>query len=152
MKMNSLKTDLAKAEAGIWIGDIPDFPGVELKVRPQGNPDYRVLYQRLIQTVPRGKKRAGAITDPEMKAQVDGRCLADTILVDWKGFEDDDNKPLAYSPELAKQLLSEVDMQALRGALVWAAGVAEEEARVSLEDDAKNSKPRSSGSSTGQTS
>lgn len=152
MKMQSLKTDPIKAKEGVWIGDIPEFAGVRLKVRPQGNPDYRALYQRLVATVPRGQKRGGVISDQAVKSQIEGRCLADTVLVDWEGFEDDSGGPLAYSQDQAKQYLLDPEMQALRDAVNWAAGVAEEEARASLEDDGGNSKLPSAGSSTGPTS
>jgi hypothetical protein len=152
MKMQSLKTDPIKAKDGVWIDDIPEFAGVRLKVRPQGNPDYRSLYQRLVATVPRSQKRGGVISDQAVKSQIEGRCLADTVLVDWEGFEDDYGGPLVYSEDQAKQYLLDPEMQALRDAVNWAAGVAEEEARATLEDDAGNSKPLSAGNLSGPTS
>lgn len=138
MKMNSLRTDPVKAKEGIWVDDIPDFPGVRLHVRPGGNPEYRSLYQRLVQAVPRSKKRGGMITDPKAKAEVDGRCLADTILLGWDGFEDDKSAPLVYSADFAKAQLIDVGMGALRDAVQYAASIAEEEARVTLDEDSGN--------------
>jgi len=152
MKLYSLKTDPAKVAAGIWIGDIPGMEGVRLRVRPQGNPDYRALYQQLVSTVPRAKKRGGLIVDQAAKAQIEGRCLAETVLLDWDGFEDENGSPLVYSAELAKQVLLDPDMQNVRDAVNWAAGEAEEMARVDLDDDAGNSKLPSAGSLSGPTS
>lgn len=127
MKIGSLKTDLAKAEAGIWIGDIPDMGDLRLKVRPTGNPDYRRVYAKLVETTPRHAKRGGVIVDHKIKADLSARTLADTVLLDWEGLEDDDGKPLPYSPELAKTLLLDPEMTAFRDAVAWAGGVAEEE-------------------------
>lgn len=138
MKLTALKTDLGKTEAGVWIGDIPDMGGVRLKVRPISNPDYRQLYGRLVDATPRHLKRGGQVVDYQTKADIAGRCLADTVLLDWEGIEGDDGKPLEYDPELAKQYLINPEYAAFRDAVSWAANVAEEEARADFEGKSGN--------------
>lgn len=138
MKITSIKTDIAKAAAGIWVGDIPDFEGVRLKVRPSNNPDYRQLYSQLVETTPRHLKRAGVVKDYDTKVSISARCLADTVLLDWEGFEDDKDKPVPYSPELAKQWLLDPEMAAFRDAVAYAGSVAEEETRLGFGENAGN--------------
>lgn len=138
MKISSIKTDPAKLEQGVWIGDIPDFEGVRLKVRPISNPDYRQLYGQLVETTPRHLKRGGQVKDYDTRVAIGARCLADTVLIDWEGFEDDDGKPLAHDAETAKAWLLDPEMTAFRDAVAWCANVAEEEARVGFKDNAGN--------------
>lgn len=138
MKISSIKIDTAKVEAGIWIGDIPDFEGVRLKVRPSNNPDFRQLYGQLVETTPRNKKRGGVIKDFDTKLAIGARCLADTVLMDWEGFEDDAGQPLPYSADMAKAWLLDPEMAAFRDAVSWASNVAEEEARLGFEENSGN--------------
>lgn len=138
MKISSIKADLEKVESGVWISDIPDFEGVRLKVRPSDNPDYGALYQQLVETTPRNLKRGGVVKDAETKTKIAARCLADTVLVDWDGFEDDDGKPLPYSAPLAKQWLLDPQYAAFRHAVAWAGNVAQEESRLAFEDNSGN--------------
>lgn len=127
MKLSALKTDLAKAAAGVWIDKIPDMGELRLKVRPIGNPDYRRVYGQLVDSTPRSAKRGGQIVDHDVKADIAARCLADTILVDWEGLEDDDGGMVDYSPAIAKAILLDPEMGAFRDAVSWAANVAQEE-------------------------
>lgn len=138
MKISSIKTDTAKAEAGIWVGDIPDFEGVRLKVRPASNPDFRQLYSQLVETTPRHLKRGGQVRDYDTKVAINARCLADTVLLDWDGFEDEAGKPLLYTAELAKSWLLDPEMAAFRDAVSWCGNVAEEETRLGFKDNAGN--------------
>jgi len=138
MKISSIKTNTAKVEAGIWVTDIPDFEGVRLKVRPTGNPDFRQLYSQLVESTPRHLKRGGVVKDYDTKVAINARCLADTVLLDWEGFEDDDGKPVKYTPELAKQWLQDPEMTAFRDAVSWCGSVAEEETRVGFEENSGN--------------
>lgn len=138
MKISSIKQDPKKVETGIWIGDIPDFEGVRLKVRPANNPDFRQLYSQLVETTPRHLKRGGQVRDYDTKVAINARCLADTVLLDWEGFQDDEGNPLSYQPELAKQLLLDPEMVAFRDAVSWCANVAEEETRLGFEENAGN--------------
>lgn len=97
------KLDLSGGE---WIDDIADNPGLRLKVRSQ-------LYKFYKNAVERLNRKAGkrGISDVEF-----GAALADHILVDWD-FKDADGplvvtnkgKPVPYSPEIAKAVLTSDD-------------------------------------------
>jgi hypothetical protein len=138
MKMSSFKSDMTKVEGGVWIGDIPDMGDLRLKVRPIGNPDYLRVLSQLTDTAPRHTKRGGRIIDHAVKASIAARTLADTVLLDWEGLEDDDGKPLPYSAEIAKKMLLDPEYVAFRNAVSWAGSVAEEETTGVQEDKAKN--------------
>lgn len=138
MKISSIKTDPAKVETGIWVTDIPDFEGVRLKVRPTSNPDFRQLYSQLVEATPRHLKRGGQVKDYDTKVAISARCLADTVLLDWEGFEDDTGKTLKYTPELAKAWMLDPEMAAFRDAVSWAGNVADEESRLGFDDNSGN--------------
>lgn len=129
MNINSLAVDLDKVKEGVWIGDIPDFEGIRLKVRPANCQEYRTLYSQLVERTPRNLKRGGIIEDAETKANINARCLADAILVGWEGFTNADGSPLEYSPEAAKALLMDPEMIVLRDAVSFASGIAESKVR-----------------------
>lgn len=137
MKLAAIKMNLAKVEEGIWIDNIPDMGDLRLKVRPIGNPDYRRVYSQLFKAVPRSQKRGGEV-DFDVSQQITARALADTVLLDWDGIEDDNGKPLPYSPETAKKLLLDPELTAFRDAVAWAGNVAADEATGNAEEDAKN--------------
>ncbi|WP_173087374.1 hypothetical protein [Devosia sp. 1635] len=138
MKLSAIKTDLAKAEQGVWIDNIPDMGELRLKVRPVGNPDYRRVYGQLVDATPRHLKRGGIISDQQTKSDISARTLADTVLLDWDGLEGEDGKPLKYDPVLAKQLLLNPEYGALRDAVAWAGNVASEETTGTAEANAGN--------------
>lgn len=137
MKLTSMKTDPAKVEAGMWIGDIPDMGDLKLKVRPIGNPDYQRLYGRLVDATPRQHK-PGGVVDFETRQQISARTLAETVLLGWEGLEDDDGKPLPYTADKAKELLSDPNLSAFRDAVAWAGSVARDQSIGNAEDSAKN--------------
>lgn len=126
MKISAIKADLAKSAAGIWIDGIPEMSDLRLKVRPIGNADYRRLYGLLADATPRAGKRGGVI-DHAVREEISARCLADTVLLDWDGLEDDAGKPLVYSHDVAKKMLLDPELIAFRDAVSWAANVAQEE-------------------------
>lgn len=138
MKLGSIKTDLAKVEQGMWIDNIPDMGDLRLKVRPIGNPDYRRVYNQLVDATPRAQKRGGQIIDFEVRQQIAGRALADTVLLDWDHLEGDDGQPMPFDAALAKQYLLDPEMTAFRDAVSWAATVAGEQSIGTAEDNAGN--------------
>lgn len=101
-KLNE-KLDLA---AGEWVGNIDDNPGMRIKVRSQHYKPYKAELDRLNRKS--GKK---GINDVDF-----GGLLAKYILLDWdfKGADGplvlvDKGKPVAYSEELARTILTADD-------------------------------------------
>lgn len=125
MKLSAIRIDAAKLEEGAWIGDIPELEGVRFKVRGIGNTDYRRLQNKLIMAVPRKNRRNGLSVEDQTR--IESRCIIDTILLDWDGIEGDDGNPLAFSKEVATDLIADPDFVALRGGILYAASIVAEE-------------------------
>lgn len=121
------KVDLADGE---WIDDIPDHPGLRLRVRSARYKPYRVALSAFY----RANNKSIQTDEGFVDAQADtGKFLAAHLLLDWdqskaKGPNalTDKGKPVAYSPELALAILSADDDLGIgdeyRGAVAYAAG------------------------------
>jgi hypothetical protein len=148
MKMKDMAVDSGRAEEGAWVDDIPDMEGLRLKVRGANNKDWRKLQQKLIQAIPRKRRMSGNL-DPEDADRITNLCLLNTSLLDWDGFDGDDDKPLPYSQETAKTLLTDPDYRRFRDAVAWAANWVAEQSKEDVEEDAGNLLRLSSGSTDG---
>ncbi len=141
VKLSDIKIDAAAVEQGEWIGaaygtPIPDMDDLALKVRGLGNSDFRRLQSRLFDAVPRGQRSNGRLT-PAAGERVLVQCLIDTVLMDWDGVIGDAG-PLAYSKELARDILGNPDLKPFRDAVMWAATQVGEQRAADVEDIAKN--------------
>jgi hypothetical protein len=105
VKFGSLRADVAKEQQGDWV-DVPDLPGVSLKVKSFNDPAYRVQRDLLVQRMARkhGKKSAA----PEEMESAFGKLYADYILLDWRGFDE------PYTAELARGALTDPAYRDLR--------------------------------------
>ena len=56
MKLNDVKVDSNRIEAGAWIDELSECPGLRLRVRGQGNKEWRKLQTKLLDAVPRKKR------------------------------------------------------------------------------------------------
>ncbi len=136
VKLSSLKADLKREEEGDWI-DYPDWPGVRFKVSSINKPAYTIARDLLLQKMARkskGKPQDRNKTTPEF-----GRLYAEHILHDWEGFDE------PYTPELARQHLTDPAYRDLVFAVEWCAAKIGEVDAEFLEDAGKNSEPPSAG-------
>jgi hypothetical protein len=90
MKFGEIGAMESRVVHGAWMEPIA-FPGVRLKVRGLGNPDY----QRA-----RAKAAAAQKVGDEIPPDELVKIIGDTLLVDWNGIEDRD-----YSKEAAGEAL-----------------------------------------------
>jgi len=104
MKISELEVDQKIVEEGTWVSNIPELPGVRLKVRGSQNKDWRRMAQRLVNAVPR-KLRVNGSLDPEEADRVSAIILMNTGLLDWEGIEADDGTPIPYDKKKAAQYL-----------------------------------------------
>lgn len=125
MKLSDIKINAAAIEQGEWIGaahgtPIPNMGDLCLKVRGLGNSDFRRLRARLEEAVPRGKRENGKIADDAAEA-IFVQCLANTILMDWTGVENDDGSAVEFSAAVATKIMSDPDLAPFKYAVAWAA-------------------------------
>lgn len=135
MKLSKIAINSRAIEAGRWV-NIPDLPGVSLKVRGLGNADYRKLAAKLGEEIPRADKVKGISF--ETRDDIEIKLLIEAVLIDWRGLENDDGSPLAYSREIAESVLPNPDFKPLRDAVMWAAAVVGDDELASDEAAAKN--------------
>jgi len=112
IKLQSLKADLARENEGDWV-EIPELPGVRLKVRSFHSPAYKTARDLAVQRLFR--KFGKEPVPPETLAKEYGRLYAEHILLGWDGFD------TAYTPELALELLADPAWRALFAAIEYAA-------------------------------
>lgn len=137
MKLKDAKVDTERAEAGAWVENIPDMEGLRLKVRGANNRDWRRLQTKLIQAVPRKRRMSGNL-DPDDSDNITNHCLLNTCLLDWEGLEDDEDKPLPYSKEMATKFMTDPDYRRIRDAVSWAANKIADEGQEDVEADSGN--------------
>jgi hypothetical protein len=140
VKFASLASDLKKEDDGDWI-EIPDLPGVSLKVRSFNFGPYRIARDQLIQ---RTARKYGRKPVPPEENEIEfGKMYAQYLLLDWKGFDID------YSAAAAREALSDPAFRDLRRHVEYAASqVAQAEVEF-VEDALGESKPASAGKSSG---
>jgi hypothetical protein len=136
LKLSSLKADLQKEEEGDWV-DAPDLPGVRLKVRSLEYKQYRIARDIKVQHLMR--KYGRKPIPPDVQTKEYGKLYADHILLDWEGLAEDDGKPVAFTKELALELLRDPEFRKLTSAVEWAASQVAETEQEFLEASAKNS-------------
>lgn len=137
MKLSDLKVNVAAIEQGAWVDDIPELPGLRLKVRGFGNADDRRIQDIEYQRLPRNLRVRGNVPSATTDIIMTKRLLG-AILIDWDGLTGDDDKPLPYSKETAETLLTDKAYMPLRNAVIWAASVVADETKTEQEADLKN--------------
>jgi hypothetical protein len=117
LKLSSLKRDLQKENEGDWV-PVADWPGVCLKVRSIASKDYQVAREMLVTKLTRSLGRLP--TSPEMEPML-GKLVAAHLLRGWKGIAGDDEKPLAYDPKVAVDMLADPAYRELEQQVILAA-------------------------------
>jgi hypothetical protein len=112
VKFASLAADTKKEDEGDWI-EIPDLPGVSLKVRSFNYAPYRIARDQLIQR--NARKYARKPMPPDENEVEFGRLYAKFILLDWKGFD------LPYSQDEARAALTDTAYRDFRRHVEYAA-------------------------------
>jgi len=142
MQLNQIAVDVEREEKGDWV-EVPDLPGVSLKVRSLYNKDYQHAQQVAARKMARryGKQPI----PPDVQTKTYARLLSDHVLLDWSGITDENGDAVSYSVEFGRDVLADPQYRRLADAVAWAAGVVGEQDVEDLEDDAKNSEAPSAG-------
>lgn len=141
MRLSQLPQANRNINDGAWVGDLPNLPGIRLKVRGK---DCQEAWKLL--TEARVTMTDEEWSDPEVQEQLDIRVATEAILLDWEGFEDDsqpkgkDGKfpALKYDPEHVKTLLADPEYFLLRQGIRYASNVVGMIGKQNLESAAKN--------------
>jgi len=121
MKIGQFKRDTAKVEGGDWVTDLPGLEGVSFKVRGLNSTHFADTQSRLMRSIPAHKRGDDGSIPATLAYGVLGEAMALSLLLDWKGIEGDDGKPLAYDAALAKVWLTDVDFVHFHEAVMEAA-------------------------------
>jgi len=139
VKLNSLRADTRRENDGDWV-EIPDLPGVALKVRGFA---YGPFQNAKSQAEAKWARRSGGRdTVPYDEVfKTNGRLYAQYLLLDWKGFDE------PYDLELAQQILADPAYRELHDHIRYATNRVSQVDAEFVEDAAGNSERSSAGKS-----
>ena len=93
-------TDASKEKDGVWY-DLAD--GLRMRIARIGNPNYQKTFQKLSKPHRRAIRR-GTLPD-EVAEKLLIQCMAETIVLDWSGVEDE-GVEIPYSKEAVITILT----------------------------------------------
>ena len=130
------ETDQAKEVEGFWH---PVNKKISVKLARAGGANLTFSKAMELKTRPH-RKRGGAFegenVDMELATELMIESFAETIILDWKGITNKEDKKVAYSPAAAKKLLT--DLPDLYIELRDAAGSAANYRIEEIKDDVGN--------------
>jgi hypothetical protein len=135
VELSKLRVDVEKIEQGEWIGDIPGLGDIKLHMRGARNADWIALNRRLLAELP--ATRFGIEVSREDQDRINVELLVETSLIGWSGLTDN-GKPLEFSKDKARQLLSDPELRDFRDAVWMAANTVGMRAHEAARQEAKN--------------
>lgn len=146
-RLNRVATSTQQAVAGRWVEFCPakdGDPALEFKIARLGNVNYNQRLQELVRPH-RRKVRMGFDEDLEEFVKV---AVAETVLVDWRGMQDDDGSEIVYSKARSVEILSDPVYSDIFDFVMDVAGDAAIFRQSAVEDIAGKSKRSSTGASS----
>jgi len=108
MDLGKIKLDLDKTTNGIW----EDLDGeTSVLIARMYNPKFNKRFQELTENYQSGARKR-SIT-PEKAMEILTTCLAETILIGWKGLKLN-GQEVPYSVEKAKEILADPQLSTFR--------------------------------------
>lgn len=139
MKLSQLAVDTGKSEDGVWF-EYPHFEGVSFLIARMGNSsfsDYLQKHRKLSRTLR---------SDSEMMDTLTKKAVAETVLLNWRGIEDDNGEPLQYTPEIGFETFQNESMQPVYSFILQSASDMEAFQVEEEQEDTGNSLSGSNGS------
>ena len=100
--LSKFRLDEKKSVDGVW----RDFgAGIKLKIARMHSPEFNKFYAKISEPY-RNQIRARSL-DGDILADLMKQTIAKYVIRDWKGLEDDDGKPIKYTPEKALEIISD---------------------------------------------
>jgi len=143
MKFNKFATDKVLEIEGAWV-DIGD--GAQVRVARIGNDKYTKRLEHLYKPYRKMQRTNTVPDDLARKLFID--ALANTVLLEWKGFKDDSGAEIPYSTELAITQLT--DLKDFRELIVEIASEAATYRNDEIEEEGAILAKKSSGTLTGE--
>jgi hypothetical protein len=120
MDIKSIKVDSAVIEIGEWVDKIPEMGDLRLKVRGEGNEDFKRFLNKALRNVPKGARHRDGTVPPALMEKIVGEALLETVLIDWANLKSGD-EDVPYSKDLARTFLTDKDYRHFRTSVLWAA-------------------------------
>lgn len=102
MKRSEYFLDDAKVIDGVWVNYIADF---DLKLARIGNKKYKAYLRELQQ--PYIEQIRNGTLDEEKEIEIMRKAIARCIILDWRGYNEDDGTLIAYSESEALKMLED---------------------------------------------
>ena len=118
-------------EEGTWIGDLKGAPGVELLVVGMSSDAVKKARKQKLEAL-RVRLRNAEPTD-EQAERVGHELMYEVVLKGWKGLKQN-GEDLEYTPELAKQFITDKGGEAFRALILQAANQLDAQASMLAED------------------
>lgn len=131
-KLSQTRSDKKKQNDGVWV---PYESGIELLIARFGNTKYDEYVRTEVDSMTTLLRRD--LTAQETN-EIVKRATAKHILLDWKNVDDDDGKPLSYSPEVGLKILCDEEYRDLYRFISFTAANAQNYRVDALKADAKN--------------
>ena len=112
MKLSSIKKDVAAAEAGVWINGV--MGDLDVKIASAGNRKYLESLRNAMKPYQRNIKN---VSD-EIFLEIQNKCVAKHVLVDWRNLQDDNGVDIPYSYEKAAELLQDPENEEFRKTVI----------------------------------
>ncbi len=133
MKFSDQRRNLKAENLGRWVDvKLTGYDGIALKVRGFNNPDY-VRERDTLRAAQAPEDRRKNIPAADF-----AKLLREHILLDWRGYTNDDGSPMLFDADSAEAALADEELIDFRDAVAWAADVVSRDRYASAEQNSKN--------------
>ncbi len=118
VKLSSLRSDSQREREGDWVPALDIGPEVQYFLRSTNLPAFKIARDH------HGQKLARTYGDnipDDILAEVYGKLAVEHLLMDWKGFVDDEENDIPFSKETAQKILTDPEYRLVRASVYFAA-------------------------------
>jgi hypothetical protein len=101
MKLNDLMIDEGAESEGVWVTLVGEFSA---HLRSMESKEFKALHKKLYKPH-ENTLRQGRTLPEETTTKILNQLLAEAIILDWKGLEDEAGKPIKFTPQQAMKCL-----------------------------------------------
>ena len=105
MKLSTIQQNVEAAEEGVWIEEV--YEGLSVKVARNGNRAASKLTKALFKPHQAQYERNKSSVSDKIFEGIQLTVLCQALIKDWKGLEDDEGNEIPFSPEKAREILSD---------------------------------------------